>query len=464
MKIYNTLSRKIEEFIPQDKNLVKMYVCGITPYDEVHVGHARCYITFDILRRYLKYKGYNVKYVQNFTDIDDKIISAAKNENVTPQLLAEKYINSYLEAERKLNILPADIYPRVTQHIEDIISAIEILINKGYAYVTSSGVYFSVEKFPSYGKLSKKNLAELITGVRIEPDETKKSAADFALWKFMKPDEPVYWESPWSKGRPGWHIECSVMSMKYLGETLDIHGGGMDLIFPHHENEIAQSESITGKQFVNYWVHNGFVTVNQQKMSKSLKNIFALNELFQVYHPMVVRLFLISQHYQKPLDFSLQELEQYNTVYQKFVNLSYEICSRKLDINETNNKVSDNVKKIIDGYVKEFEQCMDDNLNISSALAVIHKMVSFIYKLPKDKHTEVLYSYKKFLTLLEDILGIETVPVVEIPQEIQELLSKREQARKNKDYKTADEIRKKIFELGYIVEDTFNGPRVKKRL
>ncbi|MCX7715940.1 MAG: class I tRNA ligase family protein, partial [Endomicrobia bacterium] len=323
----------------------------------------------------------------------------------------------------------------------------------------------NIEKFPSYGKLSKKKIDELRKGARIEPDETKKSPIDFALWKITKHNDFISWDSPWGKGRPGWHIECSVMSTKYLGETLDIHGGGIDLVFPHHENEIAQSESLTGKPFVKYWVHNGFVTINQQKMSKSLKNIFALKDIFQIYNPMITRLFLISQHYQKPLDFSLQEIEQFKATYQKFLNLSEEINLLEGRFkNKKNFSISEQVKSTIEKYIQEFENSMDNNLNTSSAIAVIHKISSFIYKLPKDNPADILYSYEKFLTLLEDVLGIKiSLQDEEIPQEVQKLLLERENARKNKDYKTADEIRIKIFNLGYMVEDTIYGPRLKKR-
>ncbi len=462
MKIYNTLTAKEEEFISQKKNEVKMYVCGITPYDEVHLGHGRCYVVFDILRRYLEYKGYDVNYIQNFTDIDDKILKKSKELNLQPKEVAEKYIKIYFEVEKKLNIKKAKLYPKVTEHIDDIIIFIEKLLNKGFAYISDTGIYFDISKFSEYGKLSKKKIDDLIVGARIEVDETKKNPLDFALWKFLKSEE-IFWDTPWGKGRPGWHIECSVMSMKYLGETLDIHGGGMDLIFPHHENEIAQSESLTEKKFVNYWIHNGFVTVNKQKMSKSLKNIFALNDLFKIYDPIVIRLFLISQHYQNPLDFSLEYIEQFRPVYQKFIDFSSEMEALTKDLNKIKG-LNQNIKKEIDDIVKEFESSMDSNLNTSSALAKIHKIISLIYKLPKEKKFDILYGYEKFKLLTETILGIKISSNYEIPQEIKELVSKREIARKNKDYKTSDEIRKKIFDLGYILEDTPYGTKIKNKI
>lgn len=459
MKIYNTLSQNIEEFIPQQNKTVKMYVCGITPYDDTHLGHGRCYVVFDVLRRYLKYKGYNIKYVQNFTDIDDKIIDKAAQLHIPIEELTSKYISSYFEVEKKLNILPADIYPKVSQHIDDIILSIEKLINKKIAYITSTGVYFSIEKFPNYGKLSKKNLKELLLGARVELDETKNSPLDFALWKFQKTPQEPSWNSPWGKGRPGWHIECSVMSMKYLGETLDIHGGGQDLIFPHHENEIAQSEALTEKKFVNYWVHNGFVTINQQKMSKSLKNIFALKDIFEIYSPATVRLFLISQHYQKPLDFSLTEIEQHKNTLQRFNNAINELELRIKNIKNVSS-LNEKVKIYTDNIVKEFENGLDENLNTSIALAALHKLVSFIFTFNSENKTDYEYIYNNFLKML-NVLGIEISTEVSIPQEIKELLTQRELARKNKEYQKADQLRQKIMDLGYIIEDTPYGPKLK---
>lgn len=459
MKIYNTLSQNIEEFIPQQNKTVKMYVCGITPYDDTHLGHGRCYVVFDVLRRYLKYKGYNIKYVQNFTDIDDKIIDKAAQLHIPIEELTSKYISSYFEVEKKLNILPADIYPKVSQHIDDIILSIEKLINKKIAYITSTGVYFSIEKFPNYGKLSKKNLKELLLGARVELDETKNSPLDFALWKFQKTPQEPFWNSPWGKGRPGWHIECSVMSMKYLGETLDIHGGGQDLIFPHHENEIAQSEALTEKKFVNYWVHNGFVTINQQKMSKSLKNIFALKDIFEIYSPATVRLFLISQHYQKPLDFSLTEIEQHKNTLQRFNNAINELELRIKNIKNVSS-LNEKVKIYTDNIVKEFENGLDENLNTSIALAALHKLVSFIFTFNSENKTDYEYIYNNFLKML-NVLGIEISTEVSIPQEIKELLTQRELARKNKEYQKADQLRQKIMDLGYIIEDTPYGPKLK---
>ncbi len=460
MKVYNTLTQKIEEFVPLNNNEVKMYVCGITPYDEVHLGHARCYVAFDVIRRYLKYKGYKIHYVQNFTDVDDKIITRAKELNIHPKELTQRYITSYFEIEKLLNIQPASYYPKVTEHIDDIITAIEKLLNLNIAYITKTGVYYDVSKFHDYGKLSKRNINELISGVRVEPDETKKSPLDFALWKFSTDD--VCWFSPWGKGRPGWHIECSVMSQKYLGETLDIHGGGQDLIFPHHENEIAQSEMLTGKTFVRYWLHNGFVTVNKEKMSKSLKNFFVLKEIFNEYEPMVVRLFLISQHYRGPIDFSLDKIKQFVAVYKKFVNtkedIEYRICFAKDSVEPEQNVISE-----VEVILKEFESTMEEDFNTSKALSVIHKLINFVNTVRTNNKQTLMFFYEKYL-LLMDILGIKLPEKIVIPQEILLLLNERETARKNKDFVTSDKLRKEIFDKGYIVEDTPFGPRIKKRI
>ncbi len=464
MKIYNTLTNQIEEFVALEDKKVRMYVCGITPYDEVHLGHGRCYVVFDLIRRFLTYKGYDVKYVQNFTDIDDKIISAAQQQKISPKELSSRYITSYFEVEKELNITPANFYPKVTEHIDDIISAVEKLVQKGFAYVTATGVYFDISKFTSYGKLSKRKLEELIVGARVEPDETKKHPLDFALWKFTKEQESEIfdgWNSPWGKGRPGWHIECSVMSMKYLGETIDIHGGGADLIFPHHENEIAQSEALTGKNFVNYWVHNGFVTINKQKMSKSLKNIFTLKDLFKLYSPMVIKLFLLSQHYQNPLDYSVEEIEQFKSVYQKFLNLMEEV-DFKLKNLKLESAVSQIVRNEVESMIKNFESALEHNLNTSEALSVINNMYSFIFNLQTENKNDILYSYENFLKML-DILGIKFNIQKYIPQEILLLVQQRELARKNKDFAKADDIRNEVFQKGYIIEDTKYGPKIKRK-
>ncbi|MFH1540250.1 MAG: cysteine--tRNA ligase [Elusimicrobiota bacterium] len=434
LKIYNTLSKEKEEFVPQKDKQVSMYVCGITPYDEVHLGHARCYIVFDVIRRYLKYKDYIVKYIQNFTDIDDKIINRSRELGVYSSELAQKYIDDYFVQMRKLNVQDADSYPRVTQKVPEIIEFIKKIIDNGYGYVVENGdVYFSVRKFDGYGKLSKRNIDDLKSVARILPGESKKDPLDFALWKNAKEGES-FWDSPWGKGRPGWHIECSAMSLNEFGfDTLDIHGGGQDLIFPHHENEIAQSEAVLGKQFVRYWIHNGFVTINKEKMSKSLGNFFTLREIFEKYDPMVVRYMLLSQHYRQPLDFSEDKFEQSKSAYQRIVNAV-----------EKTGEIKDNILS-----EQKFVSCMDDDFNTPQALAVIHNLV--------DENSA------KTLLRLCDILGLIVNTKIEIPEFIIKLVEQREHARKEKNWKLSDEIREKIKEEGFEVEDTKAGPKIKSQ-
>ena len=309
LRIYNTLTGKKEDFVPLHENRVGLYVCGVTVYDLCHIGHGRSAVVFDTIYRYLRYRGYEVTYVRNFTDIDDKIIKRANDEGVDFKAIAEKYIEEFNIDMGRLGLEKPSVEPKATEHIPEMIQLISILVEKGFAYQRNGDVFFSVERFKDYGKLSKRNLDEMQAGARVEIDEKKENPLDFALWKASKPGEPS-WESPWGKGRPGWHIECSVMSQKYLGETFDIHGGGKDLIFPHHENEIAQSEAATGKPFVRYWIHNGFVNINKEKMSKSLGNILTLKEIFKDWHPEVIRLFLLSHHYRSPLDYSVDSLSE----------------------------------------------------------------------------------------------------------------------------------------------------------
>src|SRR3989339_481288 len=410
--IHNTLSGKKEEFIPFNDSNVNIYVCGITPYDEVHLGHARCYVVFDVIRRYLKYKGYNVKYVQNFTDRDDKIINRSNELKVKSSELAQKYIDDYFSQMKKLNIENADSYPRVTQKILEIIEFIKKIIDNGYAYAVEGDVYFSVRKFKDYGKLSKRNIEDLKVGNRILPGEIKNDPLDFALWKKAKDNEPS-WPSPWGEGRPGWHIECSAMSLKeFSSSNLDIHGGGQDLIFPHHENEIAQSEAATGKQFVKYWIHNGFVTINKEKMSKSLGNFFTLREIFDRYEPMVVRYMLLSQHYRQPLDFTEEKLEQAKSAFERLTNI---------------------LNRHYEDYIKNSDS---------------------------DGKKEFVYLYKKELLKLCGILGLSVEHKIVIPTNISILVEEREQARKNKNWKLSDELRQKIKKEGFDVEDTKSGPRV----
>jgi len=507
LKVYNTLSRKKEEFIPQNPPEVRMYVCGITPYDECHIGHARCYVIFDVIRRYLEYRGYKVHYVQNFTDIDDKIINKARNsqDSLLTSLpvkervkkIAEKYIADYYTQMALLNIKPAHEYPRVTEHIQEIIDVIRGLINKEYAYVIDRGalpesgesVYFNVERFKDYGKLSHRTPEQMMPGARIEVDERKKSPLDFALWKGAKEDEP-FWDSPWGKGRPGWHIECSVMSMNCLGSpTLDIHGGGQDLVFPHHENEIAQSEAYTGKPFVKYWIHNAFVTINKEKMSKSLGNFFTIREVLEKYEPMVVRLFLLSAHYRRPLDFSDKELDMARESYMRLCNFRrnvdfisealldrldrreffHESLEKKLEYRkEMDKSILDSLDGELHNFTEEFIEAMDDDFNTPKALGSIFNIVrtgnDFINRIPpgvlnpQDVYSS-LNSLRAAFDQLMEVMGIK-IETGLTSADISGMLEKREKARRNKDWATADSIRRELQEKGIMIEDTPFGPRL----
>jgi len=459
MKIFNTLTKKIEELKPQDKKNIKMYVCGITPYDYTHIGHARSYVFFDSLRRFLKYKGYNVKYVQNFTDIDDKIINKSKEEEISWEEVSDKYIESYWSDIRKLGVTDPDFSPRVSRHIEEVVEAVMILLEKGYAYRISDGIYFDVKKFKDYGKLSGKKLEDLIEGARVEVNEEKRSPFDFALWKFSKEGEP-YWKTEIGKGRPGWHIECSVMSRKYLGDTLDIHGGGQDLIFPHHENEIAQSEALTGKPFSLFWIHNGFLTVNKEKMSKSLKNFFLLKDLYkQGFSPQGIRFFLLKEHWMRPLDFTIEKLKE---AEKKIREINYLLEEVEKIIEGVKSK-GQSVKEVLDLNEKFFD-ALEDDFNTPKAFAQFFNLISFIQKnLYKDK--DAVLAANSVLRKMDEILGILSLKrnkKVKLPipeDEINKLVNERKQARKNKDFKKADEIRNFLKEKGIILEDTPQGTR-----
>src|SRR3989339_1968676 len=454
--IHNTLSGKKEEFIPFNDSNVNIYVCGITPYDEVHLGHARCYVVFDVIRRYLKYKGYNVKYVQNFTDIDDKIINRSNELKVKSSELAQKYIDDYFSQMKKLNIENADSYPRVTQKIPEIIEFIKKIIANDYAYAVEGDVYFSVRKFKDYGKLSKRNIEDLKVGNRILPGEIKNDPLDFALWKKAKDNEPS-WPSPWGEGRPGWHIECSAMSLKEFSSSyLDIHGGGQDLIFPHHENEIAQSEAATGKQFVKYWIHNGFVTINKEKMSKSLGNFFTLREIFDKYEPRVVRYFLLSQHYRSPLDFSDDKLKQ----SQKALNGIDTALDRLAQavIPEPKPGLLENIgADTLDDYVSRFTAALDDDFSTEKAIAALNELSNEALSNTHSSDTEWIKKAANTMKLmLGDYLGIG-------PREksgdsrFHQLVTERKEARAQKNWKRADEIRKEIENAGFKLLDNPDG-------
>ncbi len=467
--VQNTLTGKKEEFKPQKEGKVKMYVCGITPYDESHIGHARCYVVFDVIRRYLEYKKYEVKYIQNFTDIDDKIIARAKELNTDTGKLVNENIDKYFKVMRELNVKAADVYPRVTEHIKEIIEIVSKLVENGYAYEVDGAVYFSVAKFEPYGRLSKRKKEDLVAGARVEVNESKKNPLDFALWKKAKPEEPS-WPSPWGEGRPGWHIECSVMSMKHLKtDTLDIHGGGRDLIFPHHENEIAQSEAATGRQFSKYWLHNGFVTINEEKMSKSLGNTFTLSDILEKYNPMVLRYFLLTKHYRSSIDFSDDKLEEAKIRMYEIKNEIEKI--RYLSLNKKSKIISTEDRSRINALISEcrngFEKAMDDDFKTREAIDSIRKLVRQLSaelgrkNPPFELLTKGVYEVEGFF----EILGINLGKLLEsdILLDADDLRKQRDEARKNKDWKKSDKLRDQLEARGYLVEDTPSGTFLKKK-
>ena len=465
MKLYNTLSRTKEEFEPLNDKIVNMYVCGPTVYNYIHIGNARAFIVFDTVRRYLEYKGYKVNYVQNFTDIDDKIIKRAQEENVTTKEVAEKYIEEYFIDADNLGIKRATVHPKATEHIEDIIEFIKILIDKGYAYVVNGNVYFETAKFKDYGKLSHKNIEELQAGARIEINEEKKNPLDFVLWKAQKPGEPA-WDSPWGKGRPGWHIECSVMSTKYLGKTLDIHAGGPDLVFPHHENEIAQSEAAYGQPFSKYWMHIGYLNINNEKMSKSKGNFFTVREITEKYNPEVLRLFMLMAHYRSPINFSLDLMEQAKSAYERLLNAVANlkhlltVCKDR-ELNEEEKRI----KEKFEEYKKEFEEAMDDDFNTADAISVLFEMSKTANTNISGNSSKKLVEYILDIFLkLSEILGLSYRGVeTELnDEEILALIEERQKARKEKNWKLADEIRDRLREKGIILEDTPEGVRWKR--
>jgi len=464
LQIHNTLTGKKEIFTPIVPGQVKMYVCGVTPYDEVHLGHARCYVSFDFIRRSLKRLGFTVTHVQNFTDIDDKIIQRARERGEEPTALAERYIDDYFAQMDKLNILRADNYPRVTGHMKEIIGFIDRLVANGFAYPVDGDVYYSVRKFAGYGKLSKRDLDDLRAGARVEVNDRKADPLDFALWKAAKPGEPS-WESPWGAGRPGWHIECSVMSLASLrAETFDIHGGGLDLVFPHHENEIAQSEAATGKTFARYWIHNGFVTVNKEKMSKSLGNFFTLGDIFKKYDPRVVRFLLLGQHYRTPLEFSDDLLEQAKARLAR-VEETLQRLDAVLKSQYGTDKQDD---KVLESKFAAFEagivDALNDDFNAPQALAAVDELLGELNTRTATHKSLSTPALEKGVALireaLTDLFGIAlAAPSAVDDGRVVELVDKREKARKAKDWAEADRLRKELTALDVVVEDTPQGAR-----
>lgn len=465
MKVYNTLTRKKEEFKPIEKDKVTIYTCGPTVYDFFHIGNARVFVTFDMIRRYLEFRGYEVKFVQNFTDIEDKMIRRSQEEGITVKELGDKFIEEYFKDAKALGVEKATVHPRATEHIDDIIELIKILEEKGYAYEVDGVVYYSTRKFKNYGKLSHQNIDELESGARIQPGEKKRDPLDFVLWKAQKPGEPA-WDSPWGKGRPGWHIECSAMSMKYLGETFDIHGGGPDLVFPHHENEIAQSEAATGKPFANYFMHVGYLNIDNKKMSKSLGNFFTVREIVEKYDPEIVRFFMLSAHYRNPINFSQDLLEQAKKALERFYNALYNMNYLEgiLEDRELTSEEEKYIEKLDEKEVK-FIKAMDDDFNTADAIAVLFDIVrDFNLNINESSAKQLVVATKEKLLSLGDVLGFfrKFADSKLLDNEVEKLIKQREEARKNKNYALADEIRDKLQEQGIILEDTPSGVRWKR--
>lgn len=463
MKLYNTMTRKKEEFKPLNAGEVKMYSCGPTVYNYFHIGNARPFIMFDILRRYFEYRGNKVIFVQNFTDLDDKIIRRAKDEKVSEKEISERFIKEYFKDAEALNIRKATYHPKVTEHIPEIINIIKKLESNGLTYMLDGDIYYDTAKFEKYGRLSRQNLEELESGTRVELAEGKRSMNDFVLWKSQKPGEPA-WESPWGMGRPGWHIECSAMSMKYLGETIDIHSGGLDLIFPHHENEIAQSEGATGKEFARYWLHNGFLNINNEKMSKSLNNFFTVRDIEKHFDLEVLRMFMLSAHYRSPINFSDDLLEQTKNGLERLYNAKNNL-TYLMDIT-VEKESSEEDQALIDRlsqYKNQFIEAMDDDINTADGLSVIYELVRDINSSLKAESSKVaVKSAYDMLMELSAVLGLLEKKEESIDTEIETLIEERQQARKEKNWALSDKIRDDLKAQGIVLEDTPQGVKWKR--
>ena len=465
LAIYNDLTRKREKFTPITEGKVTMYCCGPTVYDFFHIGNARPFVFFDVARRYLESLGYEVSYIQNFTDIDDKMINRANERGITVAQLADEFIAAYYEDADALGIKRATLNPRATHEIDTIISIIQKLVEKGHAYPMDGSVYFDVASDPAYGKLSKQSIDELLSGARIDVNEKKRQPLDFALWKAAKPGEP-FWESPWGKGRPGWHIECSAMSTKYLGETIDIHGGGSDLIFPHHENEIAQSEGASGKPFVNYWMHNAYLLIDKEKMSKSLGNFMTVRDIRQKYNPLVLRFFLLSAQYRSPINFTKEALEQAKNALERITNC-YEDLKFALENRSCGAKDEKLIEKL-EQSKKIYTDSMDDDFNTAGALGGVFEAVSAV-NVHLTEHTEIdkdtLTQALSYFNSLNEVFGFfGSEQKQDEACEIEKLIEQRTEARKNKNWALSDQIRDELAARGIIIEDTPQGTRWKKQL
>ncbi|MCE7793840.1 cysteine--tRNA ligase [Salipaludibacillus sp. CUR1] len=462
IKLYNTLTRRKETFEPMEEGKIKMYVCGPTVYNYIHIGNARPAVVFDMIRRYFEYRGFDVQYVSNFTDVDDKIIKAAEEMGEDVMAIAERFIKAYHEDTGALGVKPADEHPRVTDTMPEIIEFIDRLTEKGYAYESEGDVYFRTRKFDTYGQLSHQSIDDLQVGARIKVGEKKEDPLDFVLWKSAKPGE-ISWNSPWGKGRPGWHIECSAMVKKYLGETIDIHAGGQDLAFPHHENEIAQSEALNEKKMANYWIHNGYINIDNEKMSKSLGNFILVHDIIRQFDPEVVRFFIVNAHYRSPINFSDEQLNSAKSSLERikttYLNVSHRL-EETADLGESTDRWLKEIKK----YREQFTEAMDDDFNSANAVAAMFDLVKTANKYLEEKQTNkgVL---KAFLTEFDDmafVLGVRLGEEELLDEEVEQLIEERIEARKNRDFARADEIRDQLKDQNIILEDTPQGTRWKR--
>jgi len=464
IKVYNTLTRKKEVFTPIEANKVRMYVCGPTVYNSIHIGNARPFIVFDVVRRYFEYKGYEVTYVQNYTDVDDKIIQKANDEGVTPEVITNRYIQEIEDQAAGLGVRQATVNPKATEEIPEMIQMIETLIEKGYAYEVEGSVFFATRSFEGYGKLSKKNPDDLEAGARIAVDSAKRNPMDFVLWKPRKEGEPA-WQSPWGEGRPGWHLECSAMAKKYLGETIDIHAGGTDLVFPHHENEIAQSEACNDAQFANYWLHNGYINVDNKKMSKSVGNFFTVKEVVEEYSYEVVRFFMLSAHYRSPVNFSRELIEAaangLGRIQTGVKNLAYNLDHATVDALKAEEQ---DIYKEMETIAAKFDEAMSDDFNTADAVSVVFELIRLANtKITTESSKQLIHAVIDKINELSDVIGVDLGAAEEmLDEDIEAMIAQRQDARKNRDFALADKIRDDLVTQGIILEDTREGVKFRR--
>ncbi len=462
LTLYNTLTRKKEPFVPLEEGKVKMYVCGPTVYNYIHIGNARPAIVFDTVRKYLEYKGYEVQYVSNFTDVDDKLIKAANELGEEVPVIAERFIKAYFEDVGSLGCTKADCHPRVTENMDEIIDFIQTLIDKGYAYEADGDVYYKTRSFEGYGKLSHQSVDELRSGARIQVGKKKEDALDFTLWKAAK-DNEISWDSPWGKGRPGWHIECSAMARKYLGDSIDIHAGGQDLAFPHHENEIAQSEALTGKPFAKYWLHNGYINIDNEKMSKSLGNFVLVHDIIKEHDPQVLRFFMLSVHYRHPINYSVELLENTKNAFGR-LKTAYSNLQHRLKSSTNLTEGDSEWLEKIEEQRKAFQTAMDDDFNTANAISVLFDLAKHANYYLQEKNTaeHVIQAFIQLFDEICSVLGFSLKEQELLDKDIEELIEKRNEARRNRDFATSDQIRDQLKSMNIILEDTPQGTRWKR--